>query len=77
MSQDELDLLNQFTGARRLSELDRLDERIIILISEDIGGFDLENVIAECDQVSYSVVFHVCSSLQERLHFPLLVVTRV
>lgn len=77
MSEHQLDLLYQFARARRLPELHCLDKGRFERVAEDVRSLNLEDIVSEGNQVSDSVTFHVCLRLQEGLHLPLLVVTRV
>lgn len=45
LGQHKLDLLDEFTCARRLAELYSLDKRWLELVSKDVGCFDLEYIV--------------------------------
>lgn len=77
LGEHQLDLLDEFTGARRLPELHSLDESRFKLVAEDVRGLNLEDVVTKGDQVRDSLRLHVSARLQKSLHLPLLVVTRV
>jgi hypothetical protein len=70
-------LLNQFLGRRRLSELHSLDKGILEGCAEDVRRLDLEYIITQSDQISYRVLVHFFARFHEGLHLPLLVVARI
>ena len=74
LSQHQFDLFNQFTCTRRLPEFDCLNEGRFKLVSQNVCSFNLENVVTERYEICNGIGIHICSSFQECLHLPLLVI---